>query len=295
MFAAICLGVAVVIGISVYVGWNLTHPARVHVVQAAAAGSTRFEDVSFPSREDKITIRGWFLPAPASKKTIIFVHGINKNRLQEDVPAMPVAAGLNKAGYNILMFDLRNHGESGGSLTSVGQYEVRDLLGAVDYIKSRGQAGEHIGVMAWSMGAATALNSLPQKPPFEAVVADSSFADLKPYLYEQMSVWTELPDVPFTYLIMNLLPPLTGVDPDQVRPIAGVAGSELPILFIHGDADTAINYKNSQALMKAARNKGSSLWVVHGAEHVKSYSVRPTEYLARVNAFFGRYLADGGN
>jgi len=52
------------------------------------------------------------------------------------VPALSLAEELVNAGYHVLMFVFRNCGESDGNFTSIGQYEVRDLLGAIDFVSS---------------------------------------------------------------------------------------------------------------------------------------------------------------
>ncbi len=79
---------------------------------------------------------------------MILLHGLHsrKERL------LPLAAELNEAGFNILMFDFRAHGESGGEYTTFGLRELLDLLGALDYLLNRTDvSSERIGVLGFSM------------------------------------------------------------------------------------------------------------------------------------------------
>lgn len=280
----------VLIGIAAKVGWALTHPAKKKVIMPAMVQGLKIEDVSFVSRVDKLQLKGWFLPAAESQKTIIFVHGYRNNRLQENVPALPVARELVRKGYNILLFDLRNSGESQGELTSVGQFEKRDVLGAIDYVKSRGIQGKHIGLLGYSMGGAAAILAAGETKAAEAVVADGAFADLTAYLKENLPVWSELPAFPFTPLILSLIPPVTGTDPAEVSPVKAIKKVSAPVFFIHGKADTATPHKNSEQLYQAAPGSEKEIWLVAGAEHVKSYQVQSKEYIKRVTAFFDKHL-----
>lgn len=51
------------------------------------------------------------------------------------VPALEVARSLVTSGFNVLMFDLRNSGESDGDVTTLGYHEVKDIYGAVQWLK----------------------------------------------------------------------------------------------------------------------------------------------------------------
>lgn len=281
------LSIAAVLAISLKVGWSLTHPQRVHVNVPAAGGYHNIQDVSFTGRRGGIVLRGWFLPAGNSDKTIIFAHGYGKNRLQDDVPALDIAGGLNNSGYNVLMFDFRGCGESGGDFTSVGQFEKDDLISAVDFVKKMGRPGEHVGLLGFSMGAVTSITAAAEDARIEAVVADAPFADLEGYLKENLPVWSGLPSFPFTPVILNSMPVVLGLDPQSVSPVKAVGRIKAPLLLIHGASDTTIPAANSKEIYWAAKGP-KTLWIVPGAEHVGSYRVRPGEYMNRILALFAQ-------
>lgn len=287
----IVVAVVAVAGISAYVGWNLTHPKRVELDDSPSAHGLAYEDVQFPSRVDGISVSGWFLPAQESRKTVIMAHGYAKNRLQSSVPALDLAARLVGAGYNVLLFDFRNSGLSGGDLTSVGQFEVRDLLGAVDFIRSRGSAGERIALLGFSMGAAISLMAAAEEPAVAAVVADSSFSDLKSYLTENLPVWTNLPAFPFNRAFLLVVPVITELNPSQVSPIKAVERlRDKPLLLIHGESDASIPAENSLALWKATGGRKSQIWLVPGADHVQGYRTDSSGYWSRLESFLKESL-----
>lgn len=282
LLAAVAVG-----GISAYVGWNLTHPEREKVNVTPESVGLGYKEVKFVSREDGLTLAGWLIKTPENKKTVILAHGYGKNRLQNDVPLLPIASSLVAEGYNVLLFDFRSCGESEGNLTSVGQYEVRDLLGAVDYVKSRPELSPRIVLFGFSMGAATSILAGAREPAVEAVIADSPFADLKSYLMENLSVWTNLPAVPFNQAFLVVVPPLTGLKAETVSPVREVGNlNGRPLLLIHGEADSDVPPQNSELLCQAY--PGAELWIVPEAKHLKSYSVAGDLYIQRILEFMGR-------
>jgi len=73
-------------------------------------------------------------------------------------------------------------------------------------------------------------------------------------------------------------------------PVRAVPLIQVPILFIHGLADSQVPYRNSQALLAAARNAADQLWLVPGADHVKSFKMDPRGYWDHVLPFLASAL-----
>lgn len=290
LLSLVFVGILGIAGTSLYVGWSLTHPERVEVAIPVGAEGYQIEDVNFTSTDGSTSLSGWFLTSPGSDVTVILSHGYGQNRLQPDVPGWDIARALVENGFNVFMFDYRNSGLSGGNLTSVGQFEKFDLLGAIDYVKTRPSQNRKIGIIGFSMGASTAIMAAAEAPEVEAMVLDSPFADLYSYLEENMAVWSGLPHVPFTQTILFLIPPVTGTNPSEVSPIKAIARVNVPMLFIHGEDDTKISYQNSVALMENAELVQNNLYLVPGADHCGSYRQSPDQYIEKVTTFFREHL-----
>ncbi|HWP97625.1 MAG TPA: alpha/beta fold hydrolase [Syntrophomonadaceae bacterium] len=286
-FVTVLLILSGILGVSGYVGWNLTHPVHVALDADPSSVGLAFENVVFPSRLDGLHMKGWLIPAAGSDKTVIFAHGYRKNRLNSNIPILAIAQYLNGKGYNILMFDFRNSGESEGNLTSVGQYEVRDLLGAVDFIKARPQISQEVILYGFSMGAATAILAGAREPVVNAIIADSPFADLSSYLNNNLSVWSGLPSFPFNRAFFLVVPPLTGLKPDTVSPINEINQlNGRPLLLIHGEEDIDVPIENSEMLKKAYPQ--AQFLRVQGGTHVQNYAAQPQLYLSTVMAFLNQ-------
>jgi len=278
--------IAIIAGgsISAYVGWSLTHPDREQVVITPDSVGLKYQDVEFTSREDGLTLSGWLIRAEANKKTIIFAHGYGKNRLQDDVPIMPITQSLVGAGYNVLLFDFRGCGQSEGDLVSVGQFEVLDLLGAIDYVKCHTELNPRIILFGFSMGASTAILAGAREQAVDAVIADSPFADLKSYLMQNLSVWINLPPVPFNRAFLLVVSTVTGLKAEAVSPVVEVGNlGDRPLFLIHGTGDAKIPMQNSELLYETY--PGAELWEVPEAGHVKSYSVAGDLYIERILEF----------
>lgn len=286
----ILLVIGGIMGISGYVGWNLTHPVRQPVDQSPSWPGVNFQVVNFPSQVDRLNLNGWLITAPENRGTVIFAHGYRKNRLNTDIPILPIAQAMVQQGYNALMFDFRNSGLSEGKLTSVGQYETRDLAGAVDYVQRRSELNQPIILYGFSMGASTAILTGAREPAVDAVIADSPFADLKDYLAANLSVWSELPAVPFNQAFFIVVPVLTGLNPESVSPIREVVDlNGRPLLLIHGLGDVDIPPVNSEMLLQAYPE--AHMITIPGAGHVKSYASDPATYITAVTQFLEEHIA----
>jgi fermentation-respiration switch protein FrsA (DUF1100 family) len=288
VLAVVLLAVAAFLGISAFLGYSMTSVERVPVEVTPALSDLEYEDVSFPSREDELNLSGWYLPVEDGEAVIIMVHGAERHRADPTIGMMDIASGLVEHGYNVLMFDLRGHGDSGGSRMSAGYYEQRDLLGAVDYVRGRGF--ERIGVLGFSVGAVTTLMATAGNDDIDAVVADSAFADLRDMMEPEFSRRTKFPGF-FLSPVLFVVKIMYGIDFNAIKPVEVVSDiAPRPVFFIHGELDDTVPLEHVYRLHEAADNPDSQLWVVPEAAHVRAYVTYPEEYIDRITAFFDAAL-----
>lgn len=277
--------IIVVLGISIYVGHEMTHPEKKPIDQFPSDYDLAYDEVNFMSADEETDLYGWVLhPKSPAKMTLIFAHGYKGNRFEAHIPFLAMARDFLEKDYRIVMFDFRYAGESGGDMTTVGVKEQLDLLGAVDWVKAH--YDEPIGLLGISMGASTAILTAAQTEDVVGIVADSPFSDLKEYLQTNLSVWSDLPHFPFTPLILTIMPLITDLDPKEASPISVLDQIvPRPILFIHNEADASIPYSES-VKMQEAYPEYFSLWITDGEDHVTSYKHHRSEYIEKVDAFF---------
>ena len=211
-----------------------------------------FEEVEFPSLKGDVTLSGWYLPGNTARSTIVFVHGIGSIRSGDR--AVDLAGRLVDRGYNVLLFDLRAHGSSGGDKVSGGFYEQQDALGAIDFLVGRGTPIESIGVLGLSMGAGTSALAVAAEPSIRALVIDSSYANASELIGQEIDRKTVLHyTVPlFLPTVKVIAKHLYGIDLGALVPEQAVGRLGYPILVIHGMADTRIPFNHGERVYQAA-------------------------------------------
>ncbi|MFN0072009.1 MAG: alpha/beta hydrolase [Chloroflexota bacterium] len=234
---------------------------------------------------DGTELSAWLIPNSATSAAIIVLHGFggNKGTMLNIVQTLA-------PGFNVLALDVRGHGESGGTWTSVGHYERYDAIAAAQELRLRGFGP--IGVLGISMGAAISILAAAESPLIRAVVADSSFAVLRhavrgnarllgyPSLMAELAAYTACSAV-----AARLRHARTASDP--IAAIAHIAPR--PTLLIHCDGDAMIPVTDAQALY-AASGDPCELWIIPEMAHAESYAGATDEYRARVTRFFRRHL-----
>jgi pimeloyl-ACP methyl ester carboxylesterase len=214
------------------------------------------------------------------------LHGSGSNRA--NYINMEVTKALVAHNYSVLLFDFRGQGKSGGNASGTGEWETRDLTGALDYLKSRGVS--QVGTIGYSMGAATELLAAPDHPEMRAIVADSSFADLmdivdlrREELHAPSFFDPGLLFVSKTFFGMD-------IEADSPKHAIGLLGDR-PILLIHATGDQTIPVSQATELQQAGSpDPNLQLWITPATAHVASFALDKTEYMNRVMSFFDKYL-----
>jgi len=281
--AFVVLAVMGVTGVSTYVGWALTHPSHKPLNATPSDMGMNYESIAFRNN-DGLTLRGWSIAAAhngysPNGKTVVYVHSYQSNRLEEGVGILSLVSELLPKGYNAILFDMRANGESEGKLSSIGYLEKDDVLAAVDKARQLFPKDKLI-VHGFSMGASTAILAAGENEEIAAVIADSPFDNLKPFLQDNLSHWSGLPNFPFTPMILGVMPLLTGIEVEKVNPkeAAERLTDRQSLFLIHGLADSAIPYASSEALDQASGSPSTTIWLVPGADHVNSRKVDPETY-----------------
>jgi fermentation-respiration switch protein FrsA (DUF1100 family) len=90
-------------------------------------------------------------------------------------------------------------------------------------------------------------------------------------------------------MLIQLVAPRIGVDPDRLRPIDAIGNISEPLLLIAGTDDHYTRLNESRALFDRARSP-KEIWEVPGAGHEDIHEYSPLEYERRVGGFFVAHL-----
>ena len=227
-----------------------------------ASAGLAFEDVSFSAR-DGVPLSGWWVPAENAKGTVVLVHGLNRSRI-EMVRKVPF---IHSQGWNALLFDLRRHGKSGGTVRSLGYHERQDVLGAFDLAGKR--APGPVVVWGISFGGAAAVFAAAEEPRIAGIICDSSYRSLRDTarhhlaLFQRFAWWLRLVPVwPTADEAVFWMGRRAGFDPDDLDVVKAAARlSGRPVLFVAGSADERMPSDIAFDLKAAAGPKAAALVV----------------------------------
>jgi pimeloyl-ACP methyl ester carboxylesterase len=252
-----------------------------------------FEEVSFGAA-DGVPLSGWWVPAPNARGTVVLVHGLNRSRI-EMVRKTPF---LNKKGWNALLFDLRHHGVSGGTVSSFGHFEKQDVHAAVQH--ARGRAPGPVVLWGVSLGAASATLAAAEDPSVAALVCDSSYRSLRDTVDHHMTLarswrwWMRVvPRWPVGAEVLFWIGRRGGFDVDSVDVRA--AASRLdgrPALFVCNSGDRRMPPEIAFDL-KAAAGAQARVLVVPGKSHGGAWRDGTAAYERAVGEILDEAAAPG--
>jgi fermentation-respiration switch protein FrsA (DUF1100 family) len=269
-----------------------------------------YRDVVFPARDDQVAIHGWLIPGllpngqETTQRTIIMIHGSMQNRTDPAAGLLELARDLTHQGFASLLFDMRGEGDAAPAAWSLGYFEQRDALGAVDFLRSGPLPYPALGrpraIGGWgvSMGGITILLAAAQTTAIQAIVADSAYPDIAPILEREIPKVGHLPGF-LTPGALAAARALYGIDFYNVKPGDVVASlAPRPLLFIQGDADKFNPPSNLNVLVhdaEAAPNANVQSWLVPGAAHAQAYHVAGAAYVSRLVSFYTTALGPDTN
>src|SRR5258705_361933 len=194
---------------------------------------------------------GWLLSVGKPAPAVILSHGYGSNRSE----LLTLAFELWKSGYNVLVYDLRGHGESPVKWSGLGTYEKDDFLSAMKIFPNRktetrqGLFDGRVGLYGVDLGGYISLVAATQDPMIKAVAVDSVYPDVSHFMSYQLKkivgsdseMGNRLVDSHWTTQLTELAMQLYLMRREDSAPaLDSVATSGRKVLFITG--------KNSGAL-----------------------------------------------
>lgn len=251
---------------------------------------------------DGIALKGWWLPsAGAVRANVIISHGIDHTRQV----MLPRAAFLIHGGYNVLALDLRGHGESAAQYVSPGYLESRDVLGAIQYVRSHGERAPII-LLGLSYGAAAVVLAAAQSKDVAAIIADGVYpsgADVFENInraiarnrkmnagLRAIALVATCPGIPTSAALVYYVRTRVWLGTDMVNVLPYATQIRVPILFISGTRDWVVPTDQVQKVMAVVPSVRKSLVTVPGAQHDTTFSTAPELYQNAVLTFLDENL-----
>ncbi len=193
-------------------------------------------------------------------------------------------------GCNVLLPYLRGHGKSEQDTCTMGWLDRLDIIDWVTLIIKMNPDAKII-LHGASMGAATVMNATGEELPSNVIccIEDCGFTNMWEQYCNQIKATTKFPAEIILSLVNPALKSKLGFEFRDNSPLAQVAKSKTPTLFIHGDADTVVPVEMVERLYNAASCEKEKL-IVKGATHAAAGYVFPEIYWDAISKFTAKYI-----
>jgi len=183
-------------------------------------------------------------PQPPCPGTVLIIHGLwdSKGRF------FRLGELLARRGFDVVMPDLRCHGQSTGEFTTFGALEKRDLLALMNSLRAAGDVRGPLWVFGFSMGATIAVQYSALDPLVRGAVAAAPFADGK-------SITKHLAPLmgrPKFDAVWARAAEMAGFDPGDTSTVEAARGLRCPLIVVHGRLDLIVPYSQGLAVFEAA-------------------------------------------
>jgi fermentation-respiration switch protein FrsA (DUF1100 family) len=214
--------------------------------------------------EDSVTLAGWIMTAEPDSTGLwlLICHGNAGNLSEFDRPVHYV--GLRRLGLNLLAFDYRGYGESGGAASEQGLY--RDADAAYRYLREhRRVAADRIVVFGHSLGSAVAID-LASRAPSAGLIVEGA-------LTSAIQRGQEL----YPYI------PVRWIARSRFNSIDKISGITVPKLFLHATGDEVIPLAHGRKLFAAAAEPKTFVELQGG--HGDAFDTDSARYFGSIAAF----------
>ncbi len=233
----------------------ILHPIRKPVPAATPANC---QNVTYQG--EGVMLKGWQGKADGPPRgTLIYLHGVSDNRAS----ASGILDHFRQRGFDVVAYDSRAHGESGGEVATFGRFEKEDLRHVLDTLRPG-----PVVLVGSSLGAAVALQTAAEDARVSAVVAAESFSDLRTVVTER---------APFFFTdrtiekSIQLAEQKGNFQIKDISPELAARRIKVPVLLIHGAEDKDTPPEHSRRILSNLSGP-KSLILVPGAGHSEALS-----------------------
>lgn len=246
----------------------------------------KYEDVFIDSPENGYEIEAKFIKSNIeTENTFILVHGIESYYYEY----LEKSFEYLERGYNVVIYNQRHTGKTGGDDYTFGLYERFDLENVAKFVNEKYPSGL-IGAHGHSMGAATVVmhSKINEKNKYvDFYVADSPYHEMADAI--RLGVEAEnIPLLPVGYAraMGNIYTKFkSGFSYEDVKPYEAVQDITIPMFLIHGKEDEVCDPDSSQIIYGNIPHDKKELWLIDNVQHVNGYDILGDEYFDRIINF----------
>ncbi|MBX7151679.1 lysophospholipase [bacterium] len=245
-----------------------------------------FDTLSIPVN-DTITLKGWFLHSitDSNKGTVFVLHGIASCK----EAMLPLASKFCRNNYNVVLFDLRTHGESGGEYCTYGYWEKRDVVIVIDSIQSKYPQAAPFAMFGNSLGAAITIQTLAIEPRLTCAVVESPFATLREVTSDYLTRIIKIRWRSFSNAALNEAGSIAKFPVDEVQPEIAAFSIRQPVLVVHGTKDKHISIEYGKRVYHNLQSPYKEFYEISEGDHYNLMTAGGIEYENKIMSFFDHY------
>src|SRR5436189_1120762 len=153
--------------------WKLFRGPKFQKTTISEVPHFPFETIHLKTKND-LTIEAWYIPIGSSRGTVILFHGLGGNKSF----LLTQAYEFMYLGFNVMLMELRAHGNSGGNTTTLGVREGEEGKLAYDFIEKKGE--RNIILYGFSLGAVVISKGVYDYDISPSrIILDTPFGNLK--------------------------------------------------------------------------------------------------------------------
>lgn len=242
--------------------------------------------------EDGLKLHAVYYPREKSNKVVICFHGYTSDGSKDHTA---ISDYYIKRGYGMLMVDERAHGQSEGTYIGFGCLDRKDALKWIKWVIE--ECGEAVQILLYgtSMGGATVLmaSGLELPPQVKGIISDCAFTSPKYVFTHVLHSMYHLPAFPVIQISDYVNRKKAGYGMDECNAAREVQKATVPILMIHGDADTFVPCSMCDEIYENCSSPKKKL-IIEGATHSESYYKDTEAYENALDEFIGEVIKTEG-
>ncbi len=272
-----------------------------------------YSATSFVSADEQTQLSGWFFKTEDPISTIIIVHDTQSNRLPFSVSMVQMIEDFLNMRFNVFLFDLRNSGESSGTICGYGYLEWQDVLGAIRHVKKISVTKDVIlyGIGSGCSSCLLAMDKLP--PSLDAEVLEDynqKIADLGFDVHYISGIILDSPAknsddyiIPYVmkeskmaFITKYFVPYAIRISSGETKSVnlaTEISRLPIPVCIIYGGRDTFVGSEKIGQIVEERKRLNPNTTMakmISGAGYCEAYMIDPTGYRQTLKEFLEAYF-----
>lgn len=261
--------------------WKLFRGPKFQKTTISEVPHFPFETVRLKTKND-LTIEAWYIPVDSARGTVILFHGLGGNKSF----MLDQAYDFMYLGFNVMLMELRAHGNSDGNTTTFGVRESEEAKLAYDFIAKKGE--RNIIMYGFSLGAvviAEAIYDYNITP--SRIILDAPFGSLKSHLEGRARV-LGFPEEPFGLLVTLWSGVERGFNGFRHNTCRYVKKVKCPVLLQYGALDKLVTEQETDCIYKNLSSPDKRLVVYKDLAHQPFLNKDPDKWRTEVRNFLSK-------